>query len=430
MKKILVIGGGLSGLSSAVFLSKAGYNIEIIEASPQMGGRTYSLNYHETKVDNGQHILMECYSNALKFIDIIGARDLFEFQKSLSVNYIDKKKEHFQFKLPKYFYPLNQLIGIMNFRLLKIKDRFSVLKIFLKIKNFNTNNIIDKSVYEFLKSNGQSEDAIIKFWESLIVSTMNTSTNIASSKIFIDMMKIIFFKHKKNANIVIPIVDLSAALIEPAIRFLKEKNVKISNSERINSIKFVNEKAVEIETNKRKINNFDIVISAVPEYSLRKINLNNLSTKIIFPKLEYIPIVTVHVWLKDNPLTEKMYNLIGSEFDWVFNHNTHISFVKSNAKKLVRLNKKYVIKIVLSELKKYFTILNHLEIKDYIMLKEQRATFIPNLYSINERKSMLTSINNFFIIGDWTDTGLPATIEGAIKSGKNVTQKIILNNFN
>ncbi len=61
MKKIIIIGGGLSGISSAVFLSKYGFDIEIIEASPKMGGRAYSLNYNGIEVDNGQHILMECY---------------------------------------------------------------------------------------------------------------------------------------------------------------------------------------------------------------------------------------------------------------------------------------------------------------------------------------------------------------------------------
>ena len=227
MKKILIIGGGISGLSSALFLSEAGYNVEIIEASPKLGGRAYSFEYNGTQVDNGQHVLMECYTNTFEYIDITGSRELFHFQDSLSINYVNNRRELSKFHIPKYFYPLNNLIGLMNFKVLKLRDRFSVLRLLIKIKNFNATSYKDKTVYEYLKENKQSEDAIIKFWESLVASTMNTSTTIASSKMFIDMMKIIFFTDKRSANIVIPKVDLSATLIKPAVDKLICNGVKI-----------------------------------------------------------------------------------------------------------------------------------------------------------------------------------------------------------
>ena len=425
MKKILIIGGGISGLSSALFLSEAGYNVEIIEASPKLGGRAYSFEYNGTQVDNGQHVLMECYTNTFEYIDITGSRELFHFQDSLSINYVNNRRELSKFHIPKYFYPINNLIGLMNFKVLKLQDRFAVLALLIRIKKLNTTSYKDKTVYEYLKENKQSEDAIIKFWESLVASTMNTSTTIASSKMFIDMMKIIFFTDKRSANIVIPKVDLSATLIKPAVDKLISNGVKISTSER--AIKFSSDhgKVTKVKTNKRTINDFDILISSIPEQSLGRIKINNLIKTIGLPTLEYSPIITVHVWLNINPLKEKMYNLIGSEFDWVFNHGTHLSFLKSNAKMLVALNKNEVIKIVFSELKKYFTILSNVEIKDYIVLKEITATFIPNLDSINERKSISTPFENMHVIGDWTNTDLPATIEGAVKSGKDVTKKII-----
>ncbi len=150
MKKVLIIGGGLSGLSSAIFLPKDKYSIEILEASPKLGGRAYSLDYNGIKVDNGQHVLMECYSNTLEYIDIIGSRELFEFQDSLSINYVNDNRELSKFKIPKYLYPLNNLIGLMSFKVLKVMDRFVVLKLFLKIKLIKSNSYDDKTVYEFL----------------------------------------------------------------------------------------------------------------------------------------------------------------------------------------------------------------------------------------------------------------------------------------
>lgn len=430
MKKILIIGGGLSGLSSAVLLSKIGYSVEIIESTPKLGGRTYSLNYNGINVDNGQHILMECYNNTLEYIDIIGSRDLFEFQKSLSINYVNDRKELFKFKIPKYFYPINSLIGLMTFRLLKVKDRLSILKMLLKLKKNETNIFIDITVHEFLSRNNQSEEVISSFWESLVVSTMNTTTKIASTKMFIDMIKIIFFTDKRSFNIVIPKVDLSKALIDPAIQYLKAKGVQISTSERLLSVSIEKGKAIQVITNKRTITDFDLLISSIPEYSLNKVDFINSTQSIALPKLKYSPIVTVHVWLNYNPFNEKMYNLVGSQFDWLFNHGTHISLVKSNASELVTMDKNLVIKIVFSELKKYFTILSKTEIKSYIVLKEKHATFVPDIDSIKQRQSISNLIKNFYICGDWTNTGLPGTIEGAIKSGKLIANEIISEKIN
>ena len=90
MKKCIVIGGGFAGLTSAVYLTKAGYNVEIIEASSKLGGRAYSFldKNTSTVIDNGQHILMGCYDETLKFIKLIKAEDNFHFQKRLRVIFL------------------------------------------------------------------------------------------------------------------------------------------------------------------------------------------------------------------------------------------------------------------------------------------------------------------------------------------------------
>ena len=159
-------------------------------------------------------------------------------------------------------------------------------------------------------------------------------------------------------------------------------------------------------------------------WALGKITFQSAVSTLKLPQLDYSPIVSVHVWLNENPLKEKMYNLIDGEFDWLFNHGDYVTLIKSSAEKLVTINNNKVIKIVFSELKKYFTILTNIEIKDYVVLKEKRATFISNLDSIDQRNSISNPYSNLFLAGDWTNTELPATIEGAIKSGKDVVEKI------
>lgn len=424
MKNVLIIGGGLSGLSAATFLSNYGYQVELIEASPKLGGRTYSFNHNGSIVDNGQHILMECYSNTLEYIDLIGSRKLFDFQKTLSLNSVDANGNAYKLSTPKYFYPLNHLIGFLRYKLFTLKERTDIIQLLLMIKFMDEKKVSDKTLYEFLVEQNQSEKIISMFWENLAISTMNTELKVASAEMFIRITKIIFFTNKKSANIVIPKVDLTSSLVAPASETIIGNGGKISTSEK--AIKFIveQEKIVAVETNKRKISDFDLLISAIPEYGLNKIVSQNGVNKFKIPELKYSPIVSVHVWLNENLLKEKMYNLIGGEFDWLFNHGDYVTLIKSSAEKLVTINNNKVIKIVFSELKKYFTILTNIEIKDYVVLKEKRATFISNLDSIDQRNSISNPYSNLFLAGDWTNTDLPATIEGAIKSGKDVVEKI------
>jgi len=424
MKKILIIGGGLSGLSSAIFLANSGFQVELIEASPKLGGRTYSFNYNGFDVDNGQHILMGCYSNTLEYVNLIDSSKLFDFNKTLYLNSIDARGHSYKLKVPKYFYPLNHIIGFLKYDLFSVKERIEIIQLLIKIKFMDEKAVENKSLIEFLVAQNQSEKMISMFWDNIVISTMNTKLRLASTEMFIRLIKIIFFSSKTSANIIIPKVDLSSSMIEPARKTIVRSGGKVSTSEKAIAFIIEQERIVAVETTKRTIEKFDYVISALPEYGLNKIKFKNGFDELKLPDLNYSPIVSVHVWLNKNPLKEKMYDLLEGEFDWLFNHGEYVTLLKSSADKLVTLNKNEVIRIVFSELKKYFAILTIEEIKDYVVLKEKRATFISDLDSINQRNSISNPYQNLFLAGDWTNTGLPATIEGAIKSGKDVSEEI------
>jgi len=275
MKKILIIGGGISGLSSAVFLSCSGYSVEIIEASPKLGGKTYSFNYNGIEVDNGQHILMECYSNTLEFIDVLGSRKLFDFQKTLSLNSIDKDGNAYKLKVPKYFYPLNNLFGFLRYKLFTLKERMEIVRLLLKIKYMNENAAKNKTLFEFLIEQNQSEKTISLFWDNVVISAMNTKLKSASAEMFIRIAKIIFFSDKRSANIIIPKVDLSSAFVHPAKDIIIRNGGTISTSEKAISFILEQEKIIAVETNRRRITNYDFIISALPEYRLNKLVFKN-----------------------------------------------------------------------------------------------------------------------------------------------------------
>jgi uncharacterized protein with NAD-binding domain and iron-sulfur cluster len=128
-------------------------------------------------------------------------------------------------------------------------------------------------------------------------------------------------------------------------------------------------------------------------------------------------ILTLHIWLKENRFNENFYGLIGSPVHWIFNHKDYITLVSSDANELIDKTKEDLFEMAVYELKKYAGIERE-EIKSYKVIKEKRSTFIPDNESIDKRPDTKTKIKNFYLAGDWVNTGLPSTIEGAVKSGR------------
>jgi len=163
------------------------------------------------------------------------------------------------------------------------------------------------------------------------------------------------------------------------------------------------------------LKDFKYVVSAVPFYSLQRVlPENNLITD---PGFEYSSILTVHIWLKNNKLDKPFYGLIDSDIHWIFNHGNHLTLVRSDADELMEKSKEAIFALAEKELFRYCFIEKE-DITDYRVIKEKRATFIPSNEILYKRPGPATRLSNLVIAGDWTNTGLPSTIESAVKSGR------------
>ncbi|MDR3626218.1 MAG: hydroxysqualene dehydroxylase HpnE [Ignavibacteriaceae bacterium] len=424
MKKCVVIGSGLAGLTSAAYLSLNGFQVEILEASPKPGGRAYSFKDSETGsiIDNGQHIMMGCYKETLKFFNLIGARENLILQDRIKVNFVKENFNLLPLQASGLPYPLNLLSALLNYKALTFKDRLLFLKFFLSLPFVLEKDIKSLSVYDWLIEEKQNENIIKAFWEILAVGALNTNIKKASAVTFAIILKEIFFRGNKVATIIIPKLGLSETYCKNALSFIEEHNGKINFGEQVTDIKFSNEMVFEIETTKRKITEFDFVISAVPLYALEKM-LPEFKSEYNF-ELTYSSIVSIHIWLKENHLDELFYGLIGSPVHWIFNHQEHVTLVISDAGEFVNMSNEEIFNMVATELEKYVKIAKD-KIISYKVIKEKRATFIPSKEILNTRPKQRTPLQNFIIAGDWVNTGLPSTIESAVKSGRIAAQLII-----
>jgi len=423
VKKCVVIGGGIAGLTSAVYLSKYGIKVELIESSNKLGGRAYSFKDEKigSVIDNGQHILMGCYEETLKLFKTIGAEDNLIYQDKLSIPFLNRNAELFRLEATNLFYPLNLLMGLLNYNLLKFEDKFSLIIFFIKLAFSNGNTLKNLTVEQWLQKENQSVNLIKSFWEIVCAGTLNANIKKASAKLFASILKKIFLKGNFSATMLVPKYGLSDTYCNPVREYLLNKNVRINFSENVTNLEIENNNVKKIITIKRTIDDFDYVISSVPLSSLLKFYNDKELEKIDFANS---CIVSIHVWLKENSLTEKFYGLVDSPVHWIFNHNDHITLVISDANYLTAKDKTEIYKMCIGELKKYANISED-NILDYKIIKEKRATFIPTPEILNKRPNTKTEINNFFLAGDWTNTGLPATLEGAVVSGKKVAELVL-----
>lgn len=426
MKRVIVVGGGFAGLSASVYLSENNFQVTLIEASPKLGGRAYSLShlYQNDIYDNGQHILMGCYEETIAFLKKIDAYDKFSFQESLRIPFVMPNGAIHKLESQKYFYPFNLLIAIMNYKVLSVKERFKVIDFFLDLMCCSSCDLKDKTVAEWLKCKNQSENSIKAFWEILVVGALNTTIANASAEIFSEVLKTIFLTGNKSATILLPKVPLTQFYVDDAVRFIMLRNGIILQSEKVTRYEIKENVISKLISNKNSYEDFDYVVFALPAHSLERI-VNASSQSFPIPKFHYSPIINVHFWLKDNPFEEKFYSLINSKIHWMFNHGSHITLTSSSADDLILFEEGEIKRLFYSELEKYFPIFHKEIVVDSKVIKEKRATFVPDIISNEARNNFCYSIGKMIIAGDWTATGLPSTIEGAVLSGKYAADKVI-----
>ena len=429
-KTVCVIGGGIAGLAVSVFLIEMGYKITLIESSPKLGGRAYSY-FDKSKnqfFDNGQHILAGWYKNTFEYLKTINSFGLLDFQNNLEVNFIDTQKNKYTLKCPDLPAPLNLITGLMKFKALNLKDKSGLTKIGKLMKE--EINLKDKyeNVYELLKSIKQSDNLIKYFWEPFCLAVFNTRINKISVKLFLNVLKE-GFNGKSNSLLVIPRTDLNSLLINGAVEFFEREKANIILSKRITGIN-INDKVESIVTEDGEVIKSDFYVSAVPFFNFKDLFDDEIycENKFESDKLKSSGIISVHLFFKEDIRIELipdnsygMTGLIGTTVQWIFKKGSrHLSLVISGSDDLnvTGMDNDEILNITINDLAKTLISFDDSKITDYKIIKEKRATFIPDKESDNYRQSQKTNYDNLFICGDWTDTGLPSTIEGAVKSAK------------
>jgi len=440
-KTVTVIGGGIAGLSTSVFLTKKDFKVILIEASPKLGGRAYSF-FDKAKnkfFDNGQHILAGWYKNTFEYLKIIGSYDKLNFQKELEVNFINTKKQVQKLQCQDFEPPMNLLLGLLKFKAFGLKDKFALKNIDKLLKYQNELEIKYINVRELLSGIRQTENLIRYFWEPFVLAVFNTRLENVNVQIFLNILKI-GFNEKSHATLVIPNVNLNELLVDDAVSFFEAKDMEVLIDKRVSQI-ITNEEEhrmvehIVLEDGQKVFTDF--YISAVPFFSFKKLFEEKIYYKNEFKSdlLKPSSIVSVHLFLEEEIPEEMishnsygMTGLIGTTVQWVFKRGSkHLSLVISGADELqiTDMSNEDIFGLCVEDLTETIEGFEKIKISDYKIIKEKRATFIPDYRSDEFRPDQKTKYKNFFIAGDWTNTGMPGTLESAVKSAKICSELIV-----
>lgn len=431
-KSVCIIGGGIAGLSASVFLANEGLNVTLVEASPKLGGRAYSFfdKNLDDWIDNGQHILASWYTNTFDFLKIIGTYDRVKFQQQLEVVFADLNGNRYRFKCPKLPPPFHLMWGLWTYKPLGFRDKIGIFRLLnsVVLEKYSEEELKSMDVAGLFVLTKQSENVINYFWKPFIIAVFNAEPEETSAWQFMKIIKTGFLR-RGSSNLVLPKYNLNELYVNEAEKFLYEKKAKILKSARVENIDVKNELIDQICLGGVNLK-FDYYICAVPFFEFRNLfsgeELNGDLEKL--RNLTPSPILNIHFEFEGGKeiMTEDFIGILNATIQWVFRVNEkRICIVISSAKNLVDKDKDELIELCKEELLKSMPGFINAALTYAKVIKEKRATFLPDNSAVNSRPGIKTKIKNLFIAGDWIDTGYPATIESAVTSSRNCVNEIL-----
>ena len=433
---VIVIGAGFAGLSAAAALAERNVRVLVLEARPALGGRATAFTDPATgeRVDNGQHVMFGCYHETFQFLRRIGTDSHVLVQRQLTVDTIDRSGRRSRLKCPVLPSPLHLLAGVLTWDALGWRDRLSALRIrsalqprragSAKRTRRDEQQLDTVTVREWLEAHGQTPRLIELLWEPLAVAALNQPIDIAAATTFVAVLARVFGRDPRSASLALPLKPLDELYALPARSYIEQRggSVETGAVARID----VSGDTPNVTVGGRRLD-AGAIICAVPWYALAEVFPDRpaaLATVLdAAARTDASPIVTVNLWF-DRVVTDQMFiGLPGRTMQWVFDKRTifgeqasHLSLVSSGAASVVGRSNHELIELALDEVRSALPAARAAVMTRGVVVREKRATFsvAPGQPL---RPSVKTPVPGLFLAGDWIDTGLPATIEGAVVSG-------------
>ncbi len=411
MPGAIVIGGGLAGMAAALALREAGFEVEIFEAGRESGGRAGSMRLAETGewVDAGQHILLGCCRNLLDFFRRLGVEHLIRFYD----HFIFIEPGGTRSRLPAAGSTAMRLLGLLRLRFLRLRDKLAVVRAIRGVRReLALSERLDAvSMAQWLESKQQTPRARTRFWRPLLVSALNEEPERVSAWHGLQLIWLTFLAGSEGARLGVPAVPLSE--LYGAGRWQAMEKVTLRLGARVGRLHAEGNRVAALEADGLRYS-ADFYVLATPADRARA-----LMPELELPVFETSPIVVVHLWFDRPVMDVDQAALLDRTIQWAFNkrEGRYVQLVISAARGLLPLAKDAIVRMAVGELAEYFPQARGGRLARALVVKHLHATFAPLPGLRRLRPAAETRWGNLFLAGDWTATGWPATMEGAVRSG-------------
>jgi protoporphyrinogen oxidase len=315
------------------------------------------------------------------------------------------------------------LWGLLRLRNLSLSARMAIVRLALKVLGAPS-ACTGLTCHEFFDQSRQPAEAVQRFWEPLVLATLNAPVSVAPAELLSTVLRLAFFGTTDDAKLLIPTGGLSD-LIDPFAPWLAARGGTVHTSTSVDRIAIVGGRAVGAVLSDGSTIDADVVISAVPQRALARL----VQASSIAPDLpeepEMSPIVSVYLWYDRQWMSVDFAAALGTTVQWVFNKRRTteglVALTVSAASDIVGAPSEEIIRSCDVELRRLFgATVSTAMLKHGVVIKEKLATprFTPAAHGRRPGTDALhTHVRNLFLAGDWTQTHLPATLEGAARSG-------------
>jgi squalene-associated FAD-dependent desaturase len=423
-RRVVVVGGGLAGMAAAVALESAGLNVTLLEARRTLGGRAGSFEDPQTgeELDNCQHVLLGCCTNLLDFYRRIGAADRIRFEPA--IHFIDETgRRQDLFGVRRLPAPLHLGPALLGFGLLSWAERIELSRATLamiRLGRDGRQRLADVPFGTWLDEHGQSPELVRKLYDTVLIGALNEETRLASAAYAIQV-----FQDSLLANAAGYPVGIPACTLSELYRRLPCADVRLGT--RVAGLAFSGDRVTGVRLLSGPVVDADAVVLATnyhaidkwlpPEWLARDARFRSLD------RLESVPILGAHLWFDRPVMAESHAALLGGALQWIFRKDatgTSLHGVISAARPWVDRPKDEMLRLFEAQVRAALPKAAGAKLLRGVVVIEKRATFSPTPGVDRHRPQQAPppdGLAGLFLAGDYTQTGWPATMEGAVRSG-------------
>lgn len=431
-KPVIVVGGGWAGIAAAAELTRHKIPVILLESAKQLGGRARNVQVNDLQVDNGQHLLLGAYESTLDLLRKIGVKEKDVLKRQpLSLQWKQPSGKLVSLRTPTLPSPLHLAWGLLTMKGLSLRDRFSALRFSREMEKSDFTIDTDCSVAELLTKHCQSPALIHALWEPLCIGALNTHLHEASAQIFLRTLGDSFSHARSDSDLLLTRVNLGSLLPKPATDYIESRNGSVRLGQKVTALCIENDAITGVTIDNTSIACSEVIVATPHAISQRLFAPHAAMQKTVaqISHLKDRPICTVYLQFdKKVKLGRWLRGSLGTVSQWVFDRGIYgqkglMAVVISGEGEHMQWDNAKLCQHVADEIAAQYP--RWPAPLSQQVIREKRATFASTVNIDQHRPAVQTAVNGLWLAGDYTDTHLPATLEGAVRSGRLCAKKII-----